>query len=98
MAKVNLNKLPVFCGNQLTIFRTWSSIHTYLTRSFYVQRTSLVKTNQSLKISGVKIYNLPRHIRDKSFNFQLQNIIKDTKTLLFEIPYLLISEIIFYLC
>ena len=43
MAKVNLNKLPVFCGNQLTIFRTLSSIHTYLTRSafsknFYVQR------------------------------------------------------------
>ena len=28
MAKVNLNKLLVFCGNQLTIFRTLSSIHT----------------------------------------------------------------------
>ena len=71
MAKVNLNKLPVFCSNQLRIFRTLSSIHTYSTRSvssksFYVQRTSVVKTNQSLKISGVKIWNsLPRHIRDK---------------------------------
>ena len=29
MAKVNLNILPVFCGNQLTIFRTLFSIHTY---------------------------------------------------------------------
>ena len=71
MAKVNLNKLPVFCSNQSTIFRTLSSIHTYSTRSvssksFYVQKTSLVKTNQSLKISGGKIWNsLPRHIRDK---------------------------------
>ena len=71
MAKVNLNKLPVFCSNQSTIFRTLSSIHTYSTqsvssKSFYVQRTSLVKTNQSLKISGVKIWNsLPGHIRDK---------------------------------
>ena len=74
VAKVNLNKLPVFCSNQSTIFRTLSSIHTYSTRrsvsskSFYVQRTSLIKTNQSLKISGVKIWNsitLPRHIRDK---------------------------------
>ena len=71
MAEVNLNKVPVFCSNQSTIFRTLSSIHTYSTRSassksFYVQRTSLVKTNQSLKIFGVKIWNsLPRHIRDK---------------------------------
>ena len=71
MAKVNLNKLPLFCGNQLTIFRTLSSIHTYLTRSafsksFYVQITSLVKTNQSFKISCVKIWtSVPRHIRDK---------------------------------
>ena len=71
MAKVNLNKLPVFYSNQSTIFRTLSSIHTYSTRSvssksFYVQRTLLVKTNQSLKISGVKIWNsLPRHIKDK---------------------------------
>ena len=71
MAKVNLNKLPLFCGNQLTIFRTLSSIHTYVTRSafsksFYVQITSLVKTNQSFKISCVKIWtSVPRHIRDK---------------------------------
>ena len=69
--KVNANKLPVFCGNQLTIFRTLPSIHMYSTRrasskNFYVQRTSLAKTNQSLKISGVKIWNsLPRHIKDK---------------------------------
>ena len=54
MAKVNFNKMPVFCGNQLTILRTLSSIHThtYSTRSassknFYVQRTSLANTNQS---------------------------------------------------
>ena len=71
MAKINLNKIPVFCSNQSTSFRTLSSIHTYSTRSvssqnFYVQRTSLVKTNQSLKISGVKIWNsFPGHIRDK---------------------------------
>ena len=71
MAKANLNKLPVFCSNQSTIFRTLSSIYMYSTRSvssksFYVQRTSLVKTSQSLKISGVKIWNsLPRHIKDK---------------------------------
>ena len=75
MAKVNLNKLPVFCCNRSTIFRTLSSIHTYSTRSvssksFYVQRTSLVKSNQSLKFSGVKIWNsLPRHIRDKALTF-----------------------------
>ena len=71
MAKVNLNKLPIFCSNQSTIFKTLSSIHMCLTqsvssKSFYVQRTSLVKTNQSLKISGVKIWNsLPGHIQDK---------------------------------
>ena len=71
MAKGNLNKLSVFCSDQSTIFRTLSSIHTYSTqgvssKSFYVQRTSLIKTNQSLKISGVKIWNgLPRHIKDK---------------------------------
>ena len=71
MAKMYFNKLPVFCSNQSTIFRTLSSIYTYSTRSvssksFYVQRTSLVKTNQSLKIFGVKIWNgLPEHIRDK---------------------------------
>ena len=71
MAEVNLNKVPVFCSNQSTIFRTLSSIRTCSTRrasskSSYVQRTSLVKTNQSLKIFGVKIWNsLPRHIRDK---------------------------------
>ena len=71
MAKVNLNKLPVCCSNQSPTFRTLSSIHTCSTqstssKSFYVQRTSLVKTNQSLKISGVKIWNsLPRHIKDK---------------------------------
>ena len=58
--------------------KTWgfvetSDIHTYSTRSvlsksFYVQRTSLVKSNQSLKISGVKVWNsLPGHIRDKVF-------------------------------
>ena len=33
MAKVNLNKLPVFCSNQSTSFRTLSSIHTYSTRN-----------------------------------------------------------------
>ena len=71
MAKVNLDKLPLIFGNQITIFRTLSSIHTYLTRSassknFYVRITSLVKTNQSLEISGVKIWNsLARHTRDK---------------------------------
>ena len=72
MAKVNLDKLPAFCGNQLTIFRTSSSIHTYLTRSasfkyFYEQRTSFVKSNHLLKGSaGFKIWNgLPRHISDK---------------------------------
>ena len=71
MAKVKLNKLPLFCGKQLTIFRTLSSIHTYLTRSassknFYVQITSLENTNQSLEISRVKIWNsLSRHTRNK---------------------------------
>ena len=71
MAKVNLSKLSVFCSNQSTIFRTLSSICTdsiwsASSKSFYVQRTSLVKTNQLLKISGVKIWNsLPGHIRDK---------------------------------
>ena len=103
VAKVNLNKLPVFCGNQLTIFKTLSSIHTYSTpsvssKSFYVRRTSLVKTNQSLKISSVKIWNsLPRHIRDKVLTSSDKTSSKITKTLLFEIPYLFISEIIFYL-
>ena len=33
MAKVNLNKLPVFCGNQLATFETLSFIHTFSTRS-----------------------------------------------------------------
>ena len=59
MAEVKLNKLPLFCGNQLTIFRTLFSIHTYLTQSassknFYELITSLVKTNQRLKFLGLK--------------------------------------------
>ena len=104
MAKVNLNKLPAFCSNQSTIFRTLSSIHTYSTQSvssqnFYVQRTSLVKTNQSLKISGVKIWkSLPGHIRDKGLTSSDKTSLKILKLLLFEIPYLFISEIIFCLC
>ena len=50
IAKVSLNKLLVFCSDQLTIFRTLSSIHTYSTQSaFYVQRKSLINTNQPLK-------------------------------------------------
>ena len=29
MAKVNLNKVPVFCSNQITSFRTLFSLHMY---------------------------------------------------------------------
>ena len=29
MATINLNKLPVFCGTQLTIFKTLSFVYTY---------------------------------------------------------------------
>ena len=47
-AKVNLNKLPVFCSNQITNLRTLSSFCAYSTRSaskkIHEQRTSLVKT------------------------------------------------------
>ena len=91
VAKVNLNKLPVFCGNQLTICWTLSSIPMYSTRNasskkFYVLRRSLVTINhQPLKISGIKIWNsLPRHIRDKILTFR-KSIVKDTNALLFAI-------------
>ena len=59
MAKVSLNKLPVFWSNQLTTFKTLSSTHSFSTRSasfekFYEERTSLVKSNQSLKFRMLK--------------------------------------------
>ena len=54
MAKVNLNKLRVFCNNQSMIFRTLSSIHAYSTRSvsfkrFYVQKHRWLKLINRLK-------------------------------------------------
>ena len=72
MVKVRLNKLPKLSNEYLIDFEKCSSIHSYSTRNavssnFYVQRTSLAKTNQSLRVSGVKIWNaLPGHIKEKT--------------------------------
>ena len=86
MAKVSLNILPVFSSDQTTIFRTLSSIHTYPTRSalsnkFYMQRTFLAKSNQSLKVSGVNIWNkLPKQLRDKVLTSSFKTSSKILKT------------------
>ena len=56
----------------LKSFTALTSVHKYSTRStvsdkFYVERTSYVKTNRSLKVSGVSVWNsLPNCIRDKA--------------------------------
>ena len=78
MAKTHLNKLPEFCGDYLKSFMKLSSVHTYNTRSalfnnYYVPQISYCKTEQSLKVSGFKIWNnLPISLRNKfktsSFN------------------------------
>ena len=69
MAKVSSNTLSEdFSKN----FSALTSVHTYSTRSalskkFYVERTSYIKTNRSHKVSGVKVWNgLPSYIRDKA--------------------------------
>ena len=69
MAKVSSNTLSEdFSKN----FSALTSVHTYSTRSalskkFYVERSSYIKTNRSLKVSGVKVWNgLPSYIRDKA--------------------------------
>ena len=69
MAKVSSNTLSEdFSKN----FSALTSVHTYSTRSalskkFYVEGTSYIKTNRSLKVSGVKVWNgLPFYIRDKA--------------------------------
>ena len=72
MVKVHLNKLPKLSNEYLIDLKKCSSIHSYSTRNavssnLYVQRTSLAKTNQSLRVSGVKIWNaLPEHIKEKT--------------------------------
>jgi len=39
----------------------------FCARKFFMQRTSFIKTNQSLKVSGVKIQNsLPTSIRNRT--------------------------------
>ena len=78
MAKIHLNQLPKFCGDCLKNFMKLSSVHTYNTRSalfnnYYVPQTNYCKTDQSLKVSGVKTWNnLPISLRNKfkisSFN------------------------------
>ena len=76
MVKVHLHKLLKLSNEYLIDFKKCSSIHSYSTRNavssnFFVQRTSLAKTNQSLRVSGVKIWNaLPEHIKKKNFNLK----------------------------
>ena len=67
MVKVHLNKLPKLSNEYLIDFKKCSSIHSHSTRNavssnFYVQRTSLAKTNQSLRVSGVNF----KHIKGKT--------------------------------
>ena len=62
MAKIHFNKLLEFCGDCLKNFMKLSSIHTYSTRSalsnnYHVPQTNYCKTDQSLKVSGAKIWN-----------------------------------------
>ena len=72
MVKVHLNKLPKLSTEYLINLKKCSSIHSYSTQNavssnFYVHRTSLAKTNQSLRVSGVIIWNaLPEHIKEKT--------------------------------
>ena len=68
MMKLNTNKLPdIFTKN----FAKVASVHSHFTRSsssndYYVPRSFFVKTNQSIRITGAKIWNnLPSEIKDK---------------------------------
>ena len=69
MAKVSSNNLSEDFSKNISAL---TSVHTYSTRSalskkFYVKRTSYIKTNRSLKVSGVKVWNgLPSFIRDEA--------------------------------
>jgi len=55
-----------------------------LSNKFFVQRTSFIKTNQSLKVSGVKTWNsLPTSIRDKALTSSYK-----TTTKIFKLHYL----------
>ena len=82
IAKVTSKSLPVLCSEQLLNFSELSSIHTYSTRNamsnkFFLQRTSYAKTNQSLKVTGVKIWNgLPDHLRNKAVNSSIKTFSK----------------------
>ena len=60
--KVYFNKLPMSRSDYLISFKKLYAIHSHSTRSvssnkFYVQRRTFFKTNQSLGVSGVKIWN-----------------------------------------
>ena len=68
MMKLNTNKLPdIFTKN----FAKVASVHSHFTRSsssndYYVPRSFYVKTNQSIRITGAKIWNdLPSELKDK---------------------------------
>ena len=67
MIKVHSNKL-----SDMGDFNEVSSVHSYPTRAassekYYVQRTILAKTQQSVKTSGVNIWNnLPESIKQRA--------------------------------
>ena len=74
MGKMHNNQLPkVF----LPSFRKISATHAYTTRNavsdkFYIPKTLHVKTDQSIRVTGPKIWNaLPSKVTEKSNNIPL---------------------------
>ena len=82
MAKAYRNDLPMLYNNHSFNFQLLSSIHSYSTRSsnankFFVQRTRYAKTNQSLNVSGIKIWNdLPEDIKNRVSNASYKTLSK----------------------
>ena len=74
MGKMHSNQIPKIF---LPLFRKISATHSYTTRNavsdkFYIPKTRHVKTNQSIRVTGPKIWNaLPCIQMEKSNNVPL---------------------------
>ena len=79
MSKVYLHKLPEFCSDYLKDFRKLSSLHPYPTKNarldnYFVPKTCYIKTDQSIKVFGAKIWNsLPSCLKSKSKECKLSS-------------------------
>ena len=82
MMKLNTNKLPDILTKK---FAKVASVHSYSTRSsssndYFVPRSYHAKTNQSIRITGAKIWNnLPNEFKNKVGNISHRLMSKQLK-------------------